>query len=160
MLKSVWTALEDWSFSQQMVDEPFWFPALETLHVGALTILVGSMIFVDLRLMGLAGMRETMRGHLRILTVAWAAFIVAAVSGALMFAPAAVRYAGNSAFQWKMLALVLAGLNMLAFHAGPWRSIARWDGAEPPLRARAAGAVSLMLWVAVVILGRYVPFTN
>lgn len=160
MLKALWSALEDWSFSQQMVDEPFWFPALETVHVGALTIVVGSMIFVDLRLMGLAGMRETMRGHLRALPITWAAFSVAAISGALMFAPAAARYAGNSAFQLKMLALVLAGLNMLAFHAGPWRRIAEWDAGRAPLAAKIAGAVSLVLWIAVVILGRYVPFTQ
>ncbi len=160
MLQSIFAAMEDWEISQIITDEPFWFPALETLHVGALTFVVGTILFVDLRLMGLAGRYEPARTSLRILSLTWAAFAIAAASGTLMFAPAAARYAANSAFQLKMLAMALAGLNMLAFHFGPWRRIASWNEGRPPASARACGLVSMALWIAAVILGRYVPFTQ
>ena len=122
--------------------------------------MVGTILFVDLRLMGLVGRYEPARTSLRILPLTWAAFVIAVASGTLMFAPAAARYAANSAFQSKMLAMALAGLNMLAFHLGPWRRIATWDNAAPPASARFCGLVSLALWIAAVILGRYVPFTQ
>jgi hypothetical protein len=77
-----------------------------------------------------------------------------------MFASNATTYAYNFYFQGKMLLMGLAGLNMTIFHLFAGRDVARWGTAErTPLGAKAAGAVSLALWVGVVVFGRKVGFT-
>ena len=70
-------------------------------------------------------------------------------------------YAANPAFRLKMLLLVLALANMLAFHAGAWRSSAHWgEGGAAPLAARVAGGLSLGVWIGVICAGRWIAFAG
>jgi hypothetical protein len=90
----------------------------------------------------------------------WTAFGVAALTGALMFSSAATKYAANPFFQIKLALLLLAGTNMMAFQLGVGRRMAQWPvAARPPAGARAAGLLSLVLWVAVVAAGRWIGYT-
>jgi hypothetical protein len=67
----------------------------------------------------------------------------------------------NFEFRMKFLALFLAGLNMLVFHFGPFRRVASWDLRQPPpVAARVAGGLSLLLWILVIFYGRWVGFTT
>jgi hypothetical protein len=96
-----------------------------------------------------------------VLRCTWAAFAVAAITGVMLFSSNAFNYAHNSYFQAKLVFLVLAGINMAIFHLLVGRDIDRW-GISPdttPLRARIAGAVSLLIWIGVVASGRCVGFT-
>ena len=154
------TSLEDLPISQEITDNPIWFPLLEALHVASLGLVVGAVLFLDLRLMGIFARKEPMRQASKVIGLIWLAAILAFGSGFLMFAPAANRYLANAAFDFKMGLILLAGLNMLVLHFGAWRRLADWDVSTPPLSARLAGAVSLIAWVAIVILGRMVPFTQ
>jgi hypothetical protein len=71
-----------------------------------------------------------------------------------------VTYFGNLQFQLKFLMMGLAAVNMLVFHFGPVRQVARWDTAShPPGAARLAGALSLAPWIAVIFVGRWIGFT-
>ena len=54
----------------------------------------------------------------------------------------------------------LAAVNMLIFHFGAYRRVAHWDLGKPPMSAKVAGALSLLLWVGVVFFGRWVGFTT
>ena len=86
--------------------------------------------------------------------------MVAAVAGMLMFSSKAVDYAHNFFFQGKMILLLLAGTNMALFHTFTGRDVARWSDVEqPPLSAKIAGSISLILWVSVVAFGRWIGFT-
>jgi hypothetical protein len=59
-----------------------------------------------------------------------------------------------------MILLCAAGLNMIVFHAISARDLQQWEkDAVPPLRARLAGAVSILLWIAIVVCGRWIGFT-
>jgi len=96
-----------------------------------------------------------------LLPVTWGAFALAVGSGSLLFASAATRYAGNPAFQVKAVILLLAGLNMAAFHGGVFRRVQDWDEAQrTPVAARFAGAASLALWITLVAAGRFIGFTD
>jgi hypothetical protein len=153
------TTFEKWPHGQAVKESAFWFPFMESVHVLSFAFLVGSIFFVDLRLLGFLGAGNPVRQASRILPFTWAAFIVAAVSGTIMFAPAASRYAFNPAFQWKFVLLALAGLNMVVFHFGVWRSVGAWnDRVPPPRAAQVAGLLSMISWIGVVIAGRFVPF--
>ena len=138
------------------------FPWIESIHVLAITLVVGSIAIVDLRLLGLASRDRTITGLTRdVLPLTWAAFAVAALTGVLMFISNAVNYAHNFYFQIKILLLVLAGANMLFFHFVSGRDAASWGNSATttPLRARLAGGASLTLWIGVVAFGRWIGFT-
>jgi len=136
------------------------FPALESLHVIALTLVVGTIAVVDLRLLGVASHRRSANRLIQeLLPFTWGAFALAAVTGSLLFTSKSVDYVANPAFLAKLAVLFLAGLNMAIFHFGAYRRIASWDlAATPPPAARAAGLFSLLLWTATVVLGRWIGF--
>ncbi|HEY3518600.1 MAG TPA: DUF6644 family protein [Gammaproteobacteria bacterium] len=134
---------------------------VESTHVLAAVLVLGTVLIADLRLLGIA---DSQRAFTRIgreaLPLTWVAFALAVVTGSLMFTTSPQTYFGNSAFQWKAVALVAAGLNMLLFQLLTARGIAAWDSGKPPRAARIAGAVSLLLWAAIVLLGRWIGFTK
>ncbi len=137
------------------------FPLLEAIHVLAITMVVGSILIVDLRLVGLASNgRRVERVLGEVLPLTWSAFAVAACSGLLLFASKAVTYGHNAFFLRKMVLLALAGINMLVFHLVTGRDIAVSSaGTAPPLAAKVAGFTSMALWFGIVACGRWVGFT-
>jgi hypothetical protein len=138
------------------------FPWIESFHVLAITLVIGSIAIVDLRLIGFASLdRAAARLTSDVLPCTWTAFAVAVITGSLLFSSNAFNYAHNSSFQAKFVFMGLAGVNMMVFHAGAGRVIGKW-GASPqttPLPARIAGAASLLLWIGVVAFGRWTGFT-
>lgn len=138
------------------------FPIVETGHVLALAVVSGSIAMVDLRLLGFS-LRGSSVARLsrEVLPWTWTAFGLAAIFGTLMFMSKAQTYFHNFEFRMKFLALFLAGLNMLVFHFGPFRRVASWDLRQPPpVAARLAGGLSLLLWLLVIFYGRWVGFTT
>jgi hypothetical protein len=95
------------------------------------------------------------------LPVTWLAFGVSVLTGSLMFTTSAQIYFGNTAFQLKALALLGAGVNMALFQLLTARGVPTWNQGKPASRpARVAGLVSVLLWAAVVLLGRWIGFTK
>lgn len=137
------------------------FPLLESLHVLAIAIVFGTIFIVDLRLLGFAAHRPGARQLMReLLPYTWVAFVVAAITGALMFLSNAVSYAHNTQFLAKLVIIAFAGINMAIFHSTAFRRIVEWDEMlPPPTAARVSGALSFILWVAVIFLGRWIGFT-
>jgi hypothetical protein len=138
------------------------FPWIESVHVLAIVLVVGTISIVDLRLLGMASLDISARRLMRdVIPYTWGAFAVAATTGLLMFSSDAVHYGHNRLFQIKLVMLVLAGLNMATFHLFGERDIERWGalGATTPISAKAAATISLLAWVAVVSLGRGTGFT-
>ena len=137
------------------------FPLLESTHVIGLAIVVGTVVIIDLRLLGLA---TTHRAFSRVGadTLPWTlgGFAVAAVTGALMFSTNATVYFHNTWFRVKVLMLVVAALNALVFELTARRTLVDWDlrRTTPPM-ARAVAAISLVIWVGVIVAGRMIGFT-
>ena len=144
------------------IGESALFGMFEAVHMVGVATLFGSLFMVDLRLLDLAARRYGVRAMTLELTPwSWAGFGVAAVTGLLMAITNLTDYAANPAFRLKMLLLVLALANMLAFHAGAWRGSARWgEGGATPLAAKIAGGLSLGVWIGVVCAGRWIAFTG
>ena len=135
-----------------------WFPALEMIHVTATTFVFGMITIVDLRLVGLLARGSAISDLYRdVIPLTWVAFVVAALTGGLLFMSQAVAYSANIAFQLKLATLALIALNMLAFRLFVYPGIAQWDRAAAiPLRARLAGAISLAGWIVVVSCARWI----
>ncbi len=137
------------------------FAVVETLHVVALALVIGTVCVVDLRLLGLASMKQPYRALAReVLPWTWAAFALALITGLLMFITQATAYFANTAFRIKLLLLASAGLNMLFFESVMARDAASWGGGVAvPWRGKLAAAISLTLWIAIVFFGRRIGFT-
>jgi len=139
----------------------WWFPLAECMHVLAIGLVFGSILMMDLRLLGLAS-RDSAVSKLsaEVLPYTWVGFGCAVITGGVMFIARATTYGHNTQFQLKVLMLALAGANMLFFHFGVFRRVADWNTAQtPPSAARLAGALSIALWIAVVFFGRWIGFT-
>lgn len=137
------------------------FPILETVHVMALGVVYGSIAMVDLRLLGITS-RDVRLSKLanEILPWTWTGFLIAALSGSLMFISMGNTYWNNLEARLKFLCMALAGVNMAIYQFGIHRRVSEWDmHLPPPLAARAAGALSVTLWTGVVLLGRWIGFS-
>ena len=144
-----------------IAEDPVLFPWIEVVHVLAITIVFGSILLVDLRLAGFAARDYPIsRLSKAIVPITWIAFIFAVVSGVLMFVSNPFTYYGNFAFRAKIALMLCAGVNMAIFHIWTMRSMARWDETPHiPLGVRAAGLISIGLWIAIIVFGRWIGFT-
>ncbi len=138
------------------------FPLLEATHVIALTLVFGTIMIVDLRILGVA---STNRLYTRVsddmLKWTWGFFGLAVLTGSLMFITNARIYFDNGFFRAKFALMALAGLNMLAFQLTTGRHPAAWDsGQAAPRLGKAAAVLSLVLWVLVIGMGRAVGFST
>jgi hypothetical protein len=153
--------LENSAIAESIREDDTLFPFFESVHVVAICLVVGSILVLDLRLLGLASLHRPVNRLIgAILPVTWSAFAIAAASGILLFISKATKYLANGYFDAKMVLIGMAGLNMIVFHAVTARDLPRWEKEpSPPLRARLAGVFSILLWVAVVACGRLIGFT-
>jgi hypothetical protein len=160
-LKSFSHALQSSSLGDFISSSPTAFPLLEAIHVVAIVTVFGTIAMMDLRLLGLASRNRTVTAVSNdTLKLTWGAFVLALLTGSLLFVSKAGSYTINPYFQWKMVLLLLAGLNMAIFHAFVWKGVAAWDaGSAIPGAARLAGALSLGFWILVVFCGRVIGFT-
>jgi hypothetical protein len=153
--------LENSALADNIRENDLLFPLIESVHVVAICLVVGSILAVDLRLLGLASLnRSVSRVTAGILPLTWGAFVVAVGSGGLLFISNATKYLGNGFFVAKLCLIAAAGLNMAMFHFISAKDLPRWENdRRPPLPARLAGGVSIVLWIAVVACGRWIGFT-
>ena len=138
----------------------YMYPTVESIHVWALVLFFGMAVMLDLRLVGLA-FRTTPVSEVARRLLPWtiAGFAILAISGTLLFYAIPVRTYHSVFFRAKVLMLIAAAINVWVFHAGVWLRVADWDTAIPtPTRARVAGWVSLVLWVAVIFAGRMIAY--
>ena len=153
----VLAAIEATSVSRAVAESDWIFPTAESLHVIATTLVVGSILVVDLRLMGLAWKHRPARDlEVQFLPVTWLAFAGAAITGSVLFLAKPVSYAHNPLFLAKLALLALAAVNMGVFH---WLVAPAQGRADPTSAAKVSGVVSLGIWIGVVALGRWIGFT-
>jgi hypothetical protein len=155
-------SLEGTALASGIRDSLYLFPLLESVHVMALSVVFGTILIVDLRLLGVASRhRPFVRMSSELLRITWGAFVVAALTGASMFITNARVYAGNTSFRVKMVLLVLAGINMAVFHLTAGRTVVRWERERcAPRSGRVAAALSVTLWIAIIFAGRVIGFTT
>src|SRR4051794_36139801 len=136
------------------------FTTIEVVHVIAISLVIGSIAMVDLRLLGYASTKRAFTEVARpVLRWTWTGFVLAALTGFLMFMSQAVDYFATATFRIKLILIALAGINMLIFEFITVRGVQTWDlNSAPPTPARLAGAISLTCWVLVFVFGRWTGF--
>ena len=152
--------LHDTAFSITMRESLWAEPVVETIHVLTLTLFLGFVLLLDLRLLDLALRRTPVSAILRQLNPGlFGGFAVMIVTGLLLFSADPAAFYGTIFFKLKMILLILAGVNVLVFNATLGRGMAAWDGAAAtPVAAKVVAIVSLVLWVGVVAAGRGIAY--
>lgn len=137
------------------------FPWLESAHVLMIAVVFGTIAMVDLRLIGVSAHRRGARQLIvDMLPFTWIAFVFAVITGGLLFLSNATGYYESMPLRFKLLAILIAGVNMAVFHLTAYRKIAEWDDLLPtPKAARIAGLTSLTLWVLIIFLGRWIGYS-
>ncbi|MBO9575348.1 MAG: hypothetical protein J7494_06410 [Sphingobium sp.] len=161
MFDTLWQALEGSRTATAIASGEYAFPLIETFHVFAIVTVFGTIAIMDLRLLGLTSMGWSISSVSRdTLKLTWGAFLIAVVTGCLMFVSKATTYMINPYFLWKMALIALAGVNMAVLHLTTWKTIGSWDkGTAIPAAAKVSGALSLAFWIIVIFCGRFIGFT-
>jgi hypothetical protein len=161
LLQDLIAFVEHGSLGELVRENDLLFPFIESVHVLAVCLVVGSIAVVDLRLLGFASVDRPVGRLMRsILPITVGAFGLAVAAGSLLFISHASKYLENRFFIAKITLIALAGVNMAVFHLIGARNLDQWENdALPPLFARVAGGLSLFLWVSVVACGRWIGFT-
>jgi hypothetical protein len=131
----------------------YFFPVIEVVHLLGLTLLLGTVLMVNLRLLGLIMNRHTVPDVVRgARPLLWLGVLISLASGSLLFLTEAVKCYYNVAFWYKMSFLAAAILFQLAAQ----NRLMATSLPRTPLRAIAA--LSLFLWLGVGIAGRAIAF--
>ena len=134
------------------------WPTLETLHFLGLCLLLGSLILVDLRILGF-NKKAPLKGIHAFVPLTVVGFALNAFTGLLFLFGDPERYFPNIAFQSKMLLVFIAGLNVLYFELIVHSTIKKHgDSAKLGIDAKLVAGASLVFWVLIIILGRMIPY--
>ncbi len=148
------------SFSELLLGSLNFWNLLEGTHLIVLMLFAGTIMVVDLRLMGVIFRKtkvSTISDAVLPLTVYSFAFVVLSGAGLLFAKP--IFYYHTIWFLVKMVFLALALLNIVIFHGRVQATQASWDADElPPRPARMSAAASLILWTLVIVCGRFIPY--
>ena len=152
--------LNESAFSIYLRESELAFPLTEAIHLLGLAISVGTIMWIDLRLLGVFMRDESVKDLVtRLEPWALGGFVVMFVSGILLFLGKPENYYSTTPFRIKMLLLPFAGLNVAFFHQSVYRNVAQWDKKSAiPWQARFVGFTSVTLWVVIIVLGRWTAY--
>ena len=141
----------DWISLPGLASHPWAYPAFEVVHIIGIALLVGNLALVELRVLGLGRDLPMLPLGALALRLSLAGFALAATSGLLMFSARPAELLANQAFLFKLVLLALCGVNAALFHVrGGLRRI--------DTVAKLQTALSLGLWIAVIICGRWIAY--
>jgi hypothetical protein len=137
------------------------FPVVEVIHVVTYGTFFGGMMMLDFRLLGIGRFISSQQTMRYILNIALYAFALAVFSGIVFFFVTPWEYPVNPIFQYKMMLILLAGLNALWMHKYLLADIDQWDmNVKPPIKVRVSAFFSICFWVGVVACGRLIAYSS
>lgn len=154
-LQQIW----EWSYSSKAVDVlrnvKYAIPVIQSFHLFGLTLVLGTTVVFNVRLLGLGVRKLSMPAITsQLWRLAVGGLLLSVATGILVFIPDPARYAANTAFKTKLVILFLAVL----FHFTVFRKVVRADAPPRPRRAALIAATSLTLWFCVGWAGRAIAF--
>ena len=157
-LQTIVNAIEGSELNEFVLASSWLWPTLEILHFIGLSLLLGSLLVVDLRLIGLFRSIAIAATH-KLLPLAIVGFGINLITGVLFVVGDPVRYAANIGFRAKMILVLIAGANALWFYLKVSPVMHTWaPDIRPPAIARIIAILSLATWSAVLLLGRLIPY--
>jgi hypothetical protein len=152
--------LQDTTLATSIRTSSLAFPIIEGSHVLALSISVGIVMFLDLRLLRLA-FPATPVSRVMKQVGPWmiGGMTIMMLTGFLLFFAQAKNAYTNEFFRVKMLLLLLGALNALFYQIKYFPRMAEWDLSEKvPGGVKVIAALSLIFWFGVIICGRTMAY--
>jgi hypothetical protein len=148
------------SWSEALLGSLNFWGLLEGTHLLTLMLFAGTIFVVDLRLLGVTFRRTPVSVVSdKILPLTVTGFLILIVTGLALFFAKPVVYYHNIWFRAKLVFLVLAMINIAIFHTRVQRNQSAWDTlATPPMAARISAVLSLVSWLLVIAMGRFIPY--
>ena len=159
MLETLSDWLQSTALSHAFISQGVWaWPLCESLHFMGLCLLVGSVGLVDLRMLGMAKGIPVAAIH-KLVPFGIGGFLVNVTTGSLFVVGDADQYIFNDAFRFKLLFLLVAGINVLFFYSTGFRKTrALGPDADMPLNVKLMAGISLACWIGVITAGRLITF--
>ncbi len=152
--------LQDSVLGETVRNIQYLYPVLESIHILGIALLVGPAFIFDLRLLG-AGQRivpVTTAAHC-LLPISHIGLLIVAITGIVLLSAQATIVAAAGAAPWKLGLIIVAGINVLVFHKGIYRTVADWDLQAPvPVLAKFSALISAFVWMGVIIAGRFLAY--
>jgi hypothetical protein len=160
LLRTLFETVNEFESSIALRESAYVFPWVVVAHVVSVSLFGGTILMMDMRLLGVGHMRTPFsQVQRRLFPWQMAGMFLATVTGLTLVYGNPMNYFANIIFWTKMFAIVLAGLNALAFHFITEYTVVNWDSsAAPPLGAKLAGALSVLLWANVIVAWRLITY--
>ena len=157
MLANSLTSLSELALINLIRQSALAYPALSALHILGIALLLGNILLLDLRLLGVLR-QSALSALLKLFSqLAGIGLLLAIGSGVLLFSVQPLQYLSNQAFLLKMLLLALALLNLLIVHLSrAWQQACSGGPVSNSLKLTAAS--SLLLWLTILVAGRWIAF--
>jgi hypothetical protein len=151
-------AVEGSAINHWVMGSAWVWPVLEILHFIGLSLLLGALLIIDLRMAGFFRRINVAATH-KMLPWVFVGFGINLVTGFFFVMGDPARYIANIGFRWKMVLVLIAGLNALAFWLKVNADMKNWEPhADTPAVAKIIAWVSLGCWFGVLLLGRLIPY--
>jgi hypothetical protein len=159
-LRGLFETVNEFETSIALRESAYAFPWVVVSHVVSMSFFAGTILMMDLRLLGVGHMHTPFsQVQRRLFPWQMAGMALSTITGLTLVYGNPLNYYANIIFWTKMLAIGLAGLNALAFHFITEYTVIDWDaGKVPPFGAKLAGVLSILLWVNVIVAGRLIPY--
>lgn len=153
-MEDVWATLVKSDIASALRMSRWGYAAVNTAHIAAIAILFGSVMVLDLRLLGL--WRSIALADLArpLVTMAAIGLAIAIASGLLLFVTRADEYAALGIFRVKLALVTIGTASALAHHLRFGRTL---TGASTGI-LRLAGITSLICWAVALLCGRLIAF--
>jgi hypothetical protein len=154
MNRDIFAWIPDTALAAWVISSPYIWPILECIHFASLCVLFGSLLIIDLRLIGFYRERCAPMVDM-LIRLALLAFAVNLATGVLFFFGNTFKYVGNAAFELKLVLIAAAGLNALFYKLRLSHVV---DTEEVSRSSIGVGWLSLLLWAGVIVCGRMITF--
>jgi putative copper export protein len=148
------------SLSATVVNNLWMIPAIQSVHIIAIGLLVGALLMLDMRVLGVLSKDQTIaQVNNRYAPWIWGAILVLAISGCLLIVGEPKRELLSFSFWAKMTLLVIGIAIVLAFQSYLKANMAMWkDTGEPTPRTKFYAILSICIWAAIIFLGRFIAW--
>ena len=155
---AIWLSETKWSIA--LLESLYMYPWIESAHVLSICFFIGILLFVDLRLMGVAFTKLPISEmNKKVLPWSLFGFGLMMLTGFLLFYAIPIRSYQNIFFRFKVILILVAGLNAFLFHRQMKLEGMNWDeGKSIPKSVHFKAAASLVLWSGVIISGRMIAY--
>jgi hypothetical protein len=156
---SLLETLQNSGFSQWVLVSVWGYPILLTLHSIGLALLVGLLIIIDLRVLGVPRMLPFMPFN-RLMALIWGAFAINLGSGVALFVADGVKFFNSTAFRFKFASIVIGIVLSIIIKNTVLKEAPRLDAERgtAPVTAKALASVSILMWISAIGFGRYMAY--